>query len=184
MKTVKIIVFVLLILIVLIFVIGAILGIFTKVSVVEKQEGGFKVVGLEYTGPYQQSGKYMKEVTEKLKEAGISDNMGFGIYYDDPKTTPADKCRSYVGAVLDKKEYDKVEQLKTKGFRIDSLAMAPSVIVEFPIKSSLSYMIGAMKAYPAISAFMVERSLKPGLAIELYDMKEKKITYIMQCAQK
>lgn len=180
MKTLKII----------LIVIGALLiiltlylwsqGMFACLTAVERTEGGFKVAGMEYTGSYQKAGKFMVDVDNKLKEAGITCTRGFGIYYDDPKTTPAEKCRSFVGNIIEEKDWVRMTELQSKGFRVDSVPAAAAVVVEFPVKSTLSYMIGPMKAYPVLSKYMKEKGYTGTMPLEVYDVAQKKIFYIMQ----
>ena len=175
--------------IILIIIIGLILivlalawnyGLFSSVAVVDRIEGGFKVVGLEYTGAYSKSGEFMAETDKKLSASGISCSKGFGIYYDNPKMVEAEKCRSYLGGIIEEKDYGKISDLVSKGFKVDSITTAPSAVVEFPLKGSLSYMIGAMKAYPAIDKFMKEKLYQPAQAIEIYSVQEGKIIYVFQ----
>jgi hypothetical protein len=156
------------------------IGYFTSITPEERIEGGYTVAGLEVTGPYSKSGKSMQEVMEKLKNLGVECTKSFGIYYDDPKTTPADKCRSFVGGILEEKDLGKLSELKTSGLKVDSVARVESVVAEFPLKNSFSYMIGPMKAYPAISKYLEEKKYKVSLSLEVYDPFAKKITYIMQ----
>jgi hypothetical protein len=54
------------------------------------------------------------------------------------------------------------------------------VVAEFPLKTSLSYMVGAMKAYPVLSKYIAEKNYKVTSSLEVYDMSAKRIKYIMQ----
>ncbi len=155
-------------------------GAFESITVRERNVGGYKLAGLEYTGSYKKSGKFMEEVEKKLNDTGFTYNEGFGIYYDDPKNTPEDKCRSFIGGIIKDMDDDKISKLKAHGFRVDSVMKAPSIVVEFPIKSKASYMIGPMKAYPEISKRLSEKGHKSKLALEIYDIPQKKILYITQ----
>lgn len=139
------------------------LRVFSDVTVVEKE-----------------AGEFMTETEKKLKKLDITNNKGFGIYYDDPKKTTDEKCRSFVGGVIEIKDVNKITALKAKGFKIDSARTAPSVVAEFPIKSDLSYMIGPMKAYPAISKYMKEKGYEATLTLEIYDVPQKRILFISQ----
>lgn len=156
------------------------LGVFSTLNIEDKKEGGFTAAGLEFTGPYSEVGKHMKAVDEKLKSAGITSKRGFGIYYDDPKTTPPKKCRSFIGTVLEEKELDKISRLRSEGFKIDYIPLSEAVVTTFPAKSSLSYMIGPMKVYPAMSKYLEDKKYTVTRSLEVYDMPAKKITYIMQ----
>lgn len=176
--TISLLVIVVLVIIGIIWLSG--LGAFASLTVIERNEGGFKVAGRLFTGHYSKVGPVMKETDVKLKEAGIKATRGFGIYYDDPATTSAEKCRSFVGSILEPFDENKITDLQGKGFKTDSVPLAKSVVVEFPAKSMLSYMIGPMKAYPALSKYMKEKNYAPALSLEIYDMPNKKIYYVMQ----
>lgn len=176
------------ILILVIIVLGglgytAYLGVFSHVNVEEKIEGGYKLVGLDFTGSYSKAGAFIADVEKKLSDSGIKSTKGFGIYYDDPKVTPEEKCRSFVGNVLEEKDYNKMAELKLQGFKVDSIPESESVVTYFPIKSSLSYMIGPMKVYPAFTNYMNEKKYTTNLSAEIYDMSEEKIIFIMQYAK-
>lgn len=155
-------------------------GAFTTMNITEKTEGGFVVAGLEFTGPYAESGKIMADVEGKVKGLGITSTRGFGIYYDDPKVTPAEKCRSYVGAILEEKDKERIDELKAAGLRIDTLAESEAVVTFFPARTSWSYMIGPMKAYPALSKYMAEKNYELTLSLEIYDRSAGQIEYVMQ----
>jgi hypothetical protein len=180
MKVGRIIVFLISILLLSVLIYSWYIGLFTSVTALEKQEGPYTLAGLEYVGPYKNAGKFMTDVEIKLKAAGIVCKKGFGVYYDNPKTTPEEKSRSFVGGVLEEKDFDKISILKSLGFKVDSVSNAPSVVVEFPIKSNLSFMIGPMKAYPVMSKLILDKGYKTSLSLEIYDRPGEKILYIMQ----
>lgn len=155
-------------------------GVFTTIRAKEKEEGGYHLVGLEFKGPYSSAGKFMKEVNEKLKNTGVSTEKGFGIYYDNPKIVKKENCRSFIGVVLDSKDLRKIDELKSAGFKVDSVAISRSVSAEFPIKNSFSYMLGPWKAYPVLSKYMNEKNYKTDLTMEVYDTRNREIIFLMQ----
>ncbi len=183
MKFIKILKIVLTTLGVLLFmsiIFGWYIGFFITMKVKEKEEGGYRVVGLKYTGPYSKSGKFMNDVQQKLKDMSITSNKDFGIYYDDPETIPAEKCRSFVGSILEEKDFDKIPELISSGLKVDTITKSNVVYTEFPLINNMSFMMGAMKSYPIISKYMNEKGYKATQSMELYDVPNKKITYIMQ----
>jgi hypothetical protein len=180
MKKITIIWLTIILLVVLGIGYGYILGIFNEITVVEKETGGYKLAGYEYTGSYKKAGAFMKESEEKLNALGITYNRGFGIYYDDPKTTPDEKCRSFIGGIVEVKDINKISVLKSEGLKTDSVRTTSSVVAEFPIKSNLSYSIAPMKVYPAISEYMQKKGYKVVLSLEIYDVPQKKIMFITQ----
>lgn len=153
------------------------IGVFATIKVEEKTEGGYTVAGVEVVGPYSKAGQHIGEVANKLKEVGVLSTKGFGIYYDDPKNTPQEKCRSLVGFIIEQRDIDKI---KSTGLKVDSVPSAKAVVAEFPLRNMLSYMIGPVKVYPEISGYMSEKKYKPVLSFEIYDSDEKKIIFAMQ----
>ena len=156
------------------------LGFYTKVSVVDKQEGGYILVGENFTGDYAKTGESMSRVDAKLKSVGINCNKSFGIYYDNPKMTPREKCRSFLGNILDDRYFPRIDEIKKLELKIDTIRLKQSLVIEFPYKSRFSFFIGPMKAYPALSEYAEKHNYKASLAMEMYDLPMKKIFYIMQ----
>ncbi len=184
MRNLKIILILFALLIVSAFFYSLYLGVFSKITVDEKVDGGYKLVGLEFKGPYSKAGQFMAEVDEKLSAYDIRSQRSFGIYYDNPKNILPANCRSFVGVVLEKEDIDKIQKLKFAGFKVDSISKANSIVSYFPIKSSLSYMIGAMKVYPKLTKYMNAKVYSSSLSLEIYDKKNKKITFVMQYISK
>ncbi|MEI8091522.1 MAG: hypothetical protein WCG98_04790 [bacterium] len=55
------------------------------------------------------------------------------------------------------------------------------VVVEFPYKNSFSYMVGPIRVYPVVNAYLKEKGYNTGVArTELYDVTAKKIYYIAE----
>lgn len=155
------------------------IGVFTTVKVADQQVGGYKVIGREITGPYSEAGKAIEKVNRELKNKGVISSKSFGIYYDDPKTTPSEKCRSFLGVILEEKNLVKISKINTEGLKTDSIRPSAAVVAEFPLKISLSYMIGPMKTYPKLSKYIEEHKYHMTLSMEVYDMDAEKIIYIM-----
>jgi hypothetical protein len=180
MRLIKIVLTVLAVIIIIVLFFGWYIGFFNPVKVEEKQAGGYLVVGTDVTGPYSKVGKSIMEVDDKLKKTGITSTQAFGIYYDDPDLVPAEKCRSFVGDIVEEKDRTRFDDLKAAGFRIDSVPLAPTAIAEFPMKNSMSYMVGPMKIYPILSKHMKENGFKVSLSMEIYDNVNGKIIFMMQ----
>lgn len=155
-------------------------GIFEKINIREQAEGGFKLVGLEFKGPYAQAGSYINEVEEKLERYEISSALSFGIYYDDPKKVKSQDCRSFVGVILEEKDVKKIPEFSSAGFKIDSVPLKRSLQSEFPIKNTFSYMIGPWKVYPKLNSYIKERNYNADLMMEVYDRRNRKIMFLIQ----
>ena len=155
------------------------IGFFKTIKIKEKEAGDYRIIGLKTTGSYSVTGKSMLNVEEILKKFGISSKKEFGIYYDNPEVTPAKNCRSYVGAILEEKDFDRVSELVSAGLEVDTVEKTKTVIAEFPLRNALSYMVGAMKVYPLLSKYMKEKNYTCKLTMEIYDLQNKKIIYMM-----
>jgi hypothetical protein len=165
---------------IIILLTGWYMGYFDHINVAEKEEGGYKVIGVNVIGPYANVAKDMENVNKQIKDMGVVSTKGFGIYYDDPKMVSAEKCRSFVGNIIEEKDFELVSKLKPEGLQIDSIPKTKSLVAEFPIKNSLSYMIGPMKVYPELSKHMSEKGYETALSVEIYDIPNKKIIFMMQ----
>ena len=155
-------------------------GAFTTLKVEEKNSDQYIVAGTLFTGAYYKVNTPMKHVDSLLQSIGIHTTQGFGIYYDDPKSTPMEKCRSFVGNVLDTNSFSKLAEIQHAGLTIDTIESLPSVIISLPTKTTLSYMIGPKRAYPALVKYITKKQLKPTLAVEIYDVPKTTTLFIMQ----
>lgn len=155
------------------------MGFYRNIEPVERAEGGFFVVGLDIVGPYSKVGQHMKKINIELKELGISSSKQIGVYYDSPEID-SNKCHSLVGVILETKEVIGLKEKDLKGFRIDSIPLRKALVIEFPLKNKLSYMLGPVKVYPAFSKYMKEEKYTGVLSFEVYDGEKNKITYVMQ----
>jgi len=75
-------------------------GFFHPVKVTKQKVGPYKIVYEEHLGPYKETGKIQDRIYAELKQHNIATSRGIGIYYDNPKDTPAEECRSKVGCIL------------------------------------------------------------------------------------
>ena len=180
MKTKRKIVIALTGIFVFLFILAYYHGVFVTMHVKEKPAGGYILAGMEIKGPYAKVGTHMQDLVEQLKNYGVSSERSFGIYYDNPEVVKPENCRSFIGAVLEKDELTKIENLKSAGFKLDSIPVKNSIEVVFPIKNSFSYMIGPKKAYPVLSKYIKEKKYTPDLTMEIYNNRTREIIFLMQ----
>lgn len=154
------------------------LGMFSKVNVTEQKMGPYKYAYVEFTGPYEKSMPAFDEVNNALTAEGIVSSLGIGVYFDDPKSVAADKLRSHCGSIIETKDYAKLAKLKGK-VKTGVFKETNCIVAEFPIKNPLSFMVGPMKVYPAMSKYMLEKGYKGAAGYELYDMPNKITYYFM-----
>lgn len=60
-----------------------------------------RVVAMSHSGPYPTIGTTFHKFGGWVKENGIKIGPFFGIYYDNPQSTPPEQLRSDAGAVVD-----------------------------------------------------------------------------------
>ena len=155
------------------------IGMFSKIEVYEKEIGPYHYVYKEFRGDYKLTGPVFDEVYDAVKKEGIKSDLGIGIYYDDPAKTPVKDLRSDCGTIIAKEDVAKAKNLNA-GLKTGMIKKSIKAIAEFPIKNTLSYMFGPMKAYPALAVYAKEKEYKEAvLAYEIYDVKGKKIFFVM-----
>ena len=178
MKLLKWILVVIIVIVILLVAWLAYMGIFGSVKVTEREMGPYTIVYDNYVGPYANTMKVFEKVYKAVKSVSVESVAGIGIYYDIPGKVASDKLRSSCGAVIDPKDIRKIYPLR-KQFKVMALPKKMSMVAEFPIRNSLSFMIGPMKGYPAIMNYMKEKGYKMAMPYEYYDMKTNKILYVM-----
>lgn len=155
------------------------LGGFSKLEVKEQIMGPYTMAYKSFVGEYSKSGPAMEEVYQALSGVGIMSATGVGIYYDDPTVVLWENLRSDVGEVVIGEDITKVPQ--QDGIKLQNIAGKQSMVVEFPIKNTASYMVGVFKAYPVLQKYMQEKWYNNKVPVmELYDMIAKKIYYVIE----
>ena len=149
MKAFAIILSVLLVLVISILIFAGWLGVFSNITITEKMDGNYIIAGQEFVGDYAKVGQQMPRIDKKLKDVGLNCTRGFGIYYNNPDITPKEKCRSYIGDIIEENDYSHIEDVKKLGLKVDTIYKKKSLIIEFPYKNMMSFFVGPMKAYPA-----------------------------------
>lgn len=152
----------------------AYLGMFSTVAVVEKEMGPYTMVYESFVGPYAQSGQVFERLYKSLKADGIEAEDGIGIYYDDPRKVPANQLRSDCACVLTPDQVVKAQSLGPK-YRFKTIERSASLVVEFPIRNAMSYMIAPMKTYPALAQAAKAKGYTTGAPYEYYTMKAKQM---------
>ena len=152
------------------------LGGFTKLEVKEQHMGPYTMAYINFTGEYGKVWPSMTKVSEILSGVGIVSETGIGIYYDDPASVSWAELRSDIGAVITPQDSSKL--INNKEIKIKTIPAKTEIVVEFPLKNTISYMIWPMKVYPVITKYMEAKWYKKTSMLELYDMADKKIYYM------
>ena len=179
MKWLKWLLIIIVVLVVLLFGYLWYLGMFIEPKAYEAKTGPFVYAYEEYVGPYQNTGATFDKVYKLVQAEKIGATRGIGIYFDDPSKVEASKLRSYCGTIIEEKDWPKLKTLVNK-VKMGSKPQQNSIIVEFPLRNMLSYAIGPMKCYPIITKYALSKGYKTSQAIELYDMPNKNILFIME----
>jgi len=165
------------ILVVLVLINRWYVGGFAKLTVVEKDMWAYTIAYKNFVGEYSKVWPTITKVYEILSGAGVTSETGVGIYYDDPAVVSWADLRSDIGAVIADNDASKLT--KNPDIKIMKISAGTKIVVEFPLKNSLSYMVGPMRAYPVIAKYMKEKGYTHEVPmIELYGMTAKKIYFI------
>lgn len=158
-------------------------GMFTKPVISEKELGPYAFVYDEFKGDYKDTGPIFEKVYNALNKLPVNSTVGIAIYLDDPATVPAAERRSQCGSVFDLNDSIKVIALEPQ-FKLGNLPRQKYIVVEFPIKSSLSYMLGPSIGYPALTKYATEKNYAFAQPIEIYDMSANVTLYAMPVVAK
>lgn len=158
------------------------LGVFKNVKVTERETGPYNYVYLNFVGPYAKTGPVFEKVGKALAANGIKATTAIGIYYDAPKSKPANELRSDCGMLIADKDIKLAKKLD-KEYKIAKLPKAKRAVVEFNLKSKLSYLVGPMKAYPALMKYAEKNHKTITMAYEIYMEKAKKIYYLVDLVE-
>lgn len=153
------------------------IGLFDSMQL-EKKNFSMKIVaGINFKGSYQQIGPVMGFVDSALNQIGISSPLGFGIYYNDPNTTPEEDLESFVGKVIEEEHLERVEEIKALGLDVDTIPSGEVLTASIPIRSQMSYMLGPVRAYPALEQMALDSAENVTLVFEFYNLRTQKIEY-------
>ena len=153
------------------------MGFFSALTVNEQELGPYTYVYERFVGPYKDLGPVFKKVESTLKADGITADKAIGIYYDNPEKVAKEKLRSDCGFVLKESDLSNAPALKKK-YTVGTLPKKMSMVVEFPMRNTLSYMLGPIRCYPALVKYAQEKGYKAGVTYELY-LKEKTL-FVME----
>lgn len=169
---------------VVLVIVVAVLGIyayyggFAKIDIKQESLGGETIVYQEVQGDYKQTMVASNEIYYYLlNDLKIETFEGIGIFYDNPQEVEKDKLRSEVGCIIEAKDIERLRESGCK-YKIKTLSVKPTIVVEFPFKGQMSIFVGMFKIYPAIEKYIQKYNLpKDGPLIEIYDTPNKKTTY-------
>jgi hypothetical protein len=158
---------------------------FSSPQVVEKEMGPYTIVTKRFVGAYHKVGPTMDEVDSWLRENGVESTKGVGLYYDDPAETEEIELRSDVGNIVENVNEETLVKIRER-FEVKEIPKTESAVIEFPIKSPLSYMIAPIKSYPVLTQHWIEKGYvvtDSDVGIEIYDIPGRVTSYMFSIPQ-
>ena len=153
-------------------------GLFSPVEVSEQSVGPYTLVFTKHVGDYKNVAPVMDELYHDLRDNfGIETTKGFGLYYDNPREVSSENLRSIVGCIVEGKTPDELTEISEK-YGVVEYPFSRSIVAEFPMRGSMSVMMGVFKVYPKLNKYMEEQGYTMTPVMELYDQPNKKIAYI------
>ena len=155
-------------------------GVLSPVPITEKEIGPYTLVYLSRNGDYSESSGPLYKIHHDLAEKySLAPELGFGIYYDSPAVTETKKLRSDLGALLPAPMDPNLIARLSAEFRVRQMERTPCLVATFPYRDAASPMIGAIKVYPALAAYLAAKQLSMKPTMEIYDIKAGKILYVI-----
>ena len=151
-------------------------GLFTDVDITEGEIGPYTFVGKEYVGDYRFSGDKLDSIIQDLKFRKVEFEKTFGIYRDNPEKINHDSLRYMVGCIIPEKSYNKIPELEREGYIKQIMGKTPSVIVKFPLRTKVSFIMAVKKTYPKLSEYFAEKNYANVPALEIYSKDTMLIT--------
>ncbi len=154
-------------------------GMFASVKIEEKKTESFMLAYKKHTGDYRNVGPVMDEVYDGLvNKISVKSPIGFGLYYDNPKRVKTEKLRSVLGCIV--ADTNKISAKIKELYSLKELpASNNSIVVEFPYKGVVSIIIGAIRVYPEINAYISNHNYPRKPIMEIYDKPNGIIKYIV-----
>ncbi len=157
-------------------------GLFTKITVEEREAGPFLLIYKKHTGDYKNIGPVMDEVYHTLRdEYQLETTRGFGLYYDNPQENEKSQLRSLGGCMVDgqtPEEFNRQYPGVTESFGVALFPASQNVMAVHPYKGKASIILGVMRVYPRLQAWMKKYQRRSVPMMEIYDTPNRTITYL------
>ncbi len=157
-------------------------GLFAKVTVDEREEGPFLLVFKKHSGDYKNIGPVMDDVYHKLRdELQLETTRGFGLYYDNPQEREKSELRSLGGCLVDGLTPEELQSRYPDIKESMGVAQFPaslSVAAEHPYRGTVSVVLGVLRVYPRLQAWMKKYNRRSVPVMEIYDTPRQTITYL------
>ena len=115
MKILGIIVMIIAVITIVSLIVLARYGLFSSVSISEKNVGPYSLVYKTHIGDYKSVGPIIGELYYDLKNNySIETTKGFGLYYDNPQEVDKAKLRSIVGCIVEGRSVEDLKKVSNK----------------------------------------------------------------------
>lgn len=147
------------------------LGAFHNIEVTEKKAGPFTIVYKNHQGPYHKIGPVFADLNKAMQPLLMRKATLVGLYYDDPARIPEEKLRSAAGVLITTGEASRLGPNLPEGLALRTIPIRRYITASFPFKSNMSYMLGAIRIYPALGAYAEKLNL-PEVEYEATDYED------------
>jgi effector-binding domain-containing protein len=154
-------------------------GLFASVTIQMQNMPGYRVMGIQHTGPYEKIGDAFERVHAIADEHGVKVHM-IGIYFDNPNETPEAQLRSLAGLVVSVE--DSLKLANVEGITALTIPSGSAAVSSFKTSGMVSMIIGAVKSYPKLTEYVAEKNIveQVNFVYEVYG--EGQTEYVMQLA--
>ena len=174
-------IWVLILIVILVLLLGRwYLGGFSTPVATEKVIEPYIMAYSTFTGDYKNVGPTMNKLYDALSGAGIKSSTGIGIFYDSPTAVSGTSMKSEVGSIITQADFAKLDK-KSPDYSLKTMKGGNMVMVEFPYRNTLSYIVWPIKVYPVENAYMEAKWYNLQVPrVEIYDVIAKKIYYMAE----
>jgi len=150
-------------------------GLLRPIRFEEEEVAAMNLAYRLHVGDYSQSSLGMDAVYHQLTEQGISNVTGFGLYYDNPSTTPKEQLRSLVGCIIrEDTDFETMEHIKKS-----HIPASTALVATFPYRNNFSIALGAIKVYTSLAKYRTANKIPETPVMEIYDMDNRQIIYVV-----
>lgn len=125
-------------------------GGFSKADVRMQHQNELLLIGIDHQGAYKTIGTAFEKVSKVKENAKLDSAVLVGVYFDDPKTVAEDSLRSFAGFTVPNMAMGTEICKNNPGFYIMPIEESEAYVCDLKTSGTLSMMIAAMKAYPAL----------------------------------
>jgi hypothetical protein len=155
-------------------------GLLQTVVIEQRAMPGYRVAGISHKGPYEKIGDAFNQIHKIADEQGIPVKM-IGVYFDNPNEVAEDSLRSIAGVIVSDADSTKLSAISNLTFM--SIPPGQAAVSDFETGGMVSMIIGAMKSYPKLTEYVMEKGIAEQVAFVYEVYGERKTEYVMQFSE-